>query len=287
MSRLKIKARAKINLTLDVIQRRNDGYHDVKMIMQTVDLYDTLVLDKGFSGIQIITNLSYLPVNEKNIAYKAAKLFFDKNNIINSGITISIKKRIPVSAGLAGGSTDAAAVLIAMNKIYKTELSTEELCELGKQLGSDVPYCIIGGTALAEGRGEIITRLPPMPTATIVLAKPPFSVSTPSIYGKLDVANITNHPDTEGAINAIYNKDINGIAKRMYNVLENVTAREHDIINRVKNIMLGNGAIGSIMSGSGPTVFGIFEHEVSAQKTIAKLRRIVKDIFMVNTYNNN
>ncbi len=192
-----------------------------------------------------------------------------------------------MAAGLAGGSTDAAAVLIAMNKMFKTGLSNEQLCEMGKQLGSDVPYCIIGGTALAEGRGEILTLLPAMPSAKIVLAKPPFSVSTPDVYGKLDIKGITNHPDTEGTINAIYNKDIIGISQRMYNVLETITARDHDIINRIKNIMLGNGATGAVMSGSGPTVFGIFEHEVSAQKALGKLRRIVKDIFLVNTYNSN
>ncbi len=285
MNKMEVKARAKINLTLDILNKREDNYHNVKMIMQTVELYDTLYLQKNSTGIEIETNLPYLPVDQTNLAYKAAKLFFEKTNIYGQGIKIKIQKNIPVSAGLAGGSTDAAAVLVTMNKMYKTGLVTEQLMELGRQLGADVPYCILGGTVLAEGIGDMLTLLPPMPESIIVLAKPPISVSTEYVYSRVNVDEILIHPDTEGVINAIYNKDIIGIAKRMYNVMENITAKEHTIINRIKNIMMGNGALGAIMSGSGPTVFGIFEHDISAQKAVSKLRIITKDIFVVNTYN--
>ncbi len=285
MNKMELKARAKINLTLDILNKRADHYHNVKMIMQTVDLYDTLYLQKKNTGVEIETNLPYLPVDQRNLAYKAAKLFYEKTNIYGQGIKIKIEKKIPVSAGLAGGSTDAATVLLAMNKMYKTGLNTEELMELGRQLGADVPYCILGGTVLAEGIGDMLTLLPPMPESIIVLAKPPISVSTEYVYSCVDVDNILIHPDTEGVINAIYNQDVVGIAKRMYNVMEKITAKEHSIIYRIKNIMLGNGALGAIMSGSGPTVFGIFEHEISAQKAVSKLRTMTKDIFVVNTYN--
>ncbi|WHH61711.1 4-(cytidine 5'-diphospho)-2-C-methyl-D-erythritol kinase [Petroclostridium sp. X23] len=284
---MEIKARAKINITLDVLSKREDGYHNVKMIMQTVDLYDTLHLEKTDSGITVSTNLPYLPTDKRNIAYKAAQLFFSTLNIDTAGIKINIHKRIPVAAGLAGGSTDAAAVLIGLNKIFKTELTTDELKVLGGRLGADVPYCILGGTALAEGIGDVITLLPPMPNTIIVLAKPPVSVSTAYVYGKLNVEGITIRPDTEAVINAIYNKDLMGITKGMYNVLEAVTTKEHRIINRIKNIMLGSGALNAMMSGSGPTVFGVFDHEVSARKAVNKLRTIVSDIFVVNTYNSN
>ncbi len=287
MNKMEIKARAKINLTLDVLSKRPDGYHNVKMIMQTIDLYDTVYVRKGGSGIHVRTNLPYLPVDDKNIAFKAARLFLDTMGIVKDGVEINIQKKIPVAAGLAGGSTDAAAVLIAMNKMFNAGLHTEQLMKMGRQLGADVPYCIMGGTALAEGVGDILTLLPAMPSTIVVLAKPPISVSTEHIYSRLNVDHIVAHPDTEGAINAIYNQDIVGITRRMHNVLEAVTVKEHRIVNRIKNIMLGSGALGAIMSGSGPTVFGIFEHEVSAQKAVNKLRMIVKDIFVVNTYNSN
>ena len=287
MNKMEIKARAKINLTLDVLSKRPDGYHNVKMIMQTIDLYDTVYVRKGGSGIHVRTNLPYLPVDDKNIAFKAARLFLDTMGIVKDGVEINIQKKIPVAAGLAGGSTDAAAVLIAMNKMFNAGLHTEQLMKMGRQLGADVPYCIMGGTALAEGVGDILTLLPAMPTTIVVLAKPPISVSTEHIYSRLNVDHIVAHPDTEGAINAIYNQDIVGITRRMHNVLEAVTVKEHRIVNRIKNIMLGSGALGAIMSGSGPTVFGIFEHEVSAQKAVNKLRMIVKDIFVLNTYNSN
>jgi len=285
MNRMEINARAKINITLDVLNKREDGYHNVKMIMQTINLYDTLYLEKTEHGIEVKTNLPYLPTDSRNLAYKAAQLFFDAVQMPEAGIKINIYKRIPVAAGLAGGSTDAAAVLIAMNKMYRAGFTTDQLMNMGKKLGADVPYCIMGGTVLAEGIGDILTLLPSMPPTVIVLAKPPISISTAYVYNNLRVDSIQCRPDTEKVINAIYNKDIIGIAKGMYNVLETVTAREHKVINRIKNIMLGNGALGSIMSGSGPTVFGIFEHEVNARKAVTKLRTITKDVFVVSTYN--
>ena len=288
MRKMEIKARAKINLTLDVLRKRPDGYHDVKMVMQTVDLYDVLTLQSNQNGrITVHTNLPYLPTGDKNIAYQAAQMFFEHTTITNKGLHIDISKNIPVAAGLAGGSTDAASVLIALNSMYEIGLSISELIKMGKQLGADVPYCIMGGTALAEGVGEVLTSLPPMPRAVVVLAKPPISVSTEQVYKQLDINKITNRPDTEGAINAIYNGDLMGLTKRMHNVLEAVTAKEHRIINRIKNIMLGSEALSAIMSGSGPTVLGIFEHEICAQKAVTKLRKIVKEVFVVNTYQSN
>ncbi len=285
---MEIKARAKINLTLDVLRKRPDGYHDVKMIMQTVDLYDIIKLNCNQNGyITMCTNLSYLPTGNKNIAYQAAQVFYEHTAIKNEGLHIDIYKNIPVSAGLAGGSTDAAAVLIALNSIYETRLSESELMHMGKQLGADVPYCIMGGTALAEGIGDVLTRLPAMPPTTIVLAKPPISVSTLQVYKQLQLDRIVNRPDTDGAIDAIYNQDIIGIAKRMHNVLEAVTAKEHRIVNRIKNVMLGSEALNAIMSGSGPTVIGVFGNDICAQKAVMKLRKIVKEVFVVKTYQSN
>ncbi|NLY42779.1 MAG: 4-(cytidine 5'-diphospho)-2-C-methyl-D-erythritol kinase [Clostridiaceae bacterium] len=284
---MEIKSRAKVNITLDVVNKRDDGYHNIRMIMQTIDLYDVLYLEKIAHGIELKTNLPYLPVNKKNIAYKAARLFFDTLGIENEGIRINIKKNIPVSAGLAGGSTNAAAVLVAMNKMYGTGLKTEQLMEMGKKLGADVPYCILGGTALAEGIGDVLTPLPPIPNMLMVLAKPPVSVSTASVYKQLNINTIMARPDTEGVIHAIYNQDVKSIAKGMYNVLEEVTAKRHPVINTIKRIMLDSGALGAIMSGSGPTVFGVFEDKVSARKAVSRLEKVASDIFIVNTYNSN
>ena len=260
---VRMRAHGKINLGLDVIRKREDGYHEVRMIMQQVGLYDAVDItrlgvigDKRTIGIE--TNLRYLPVNENNLAYKAAQLLMDEFNIQDS-INIKIKKMIPVAAGMAGGSADAAAVLKGINKMFGLGLSEEELKVRGVTLGADIPYCISGGTALAEGIGEELTMLPPMPPCYIVLAKPGISVSTKMVYGNLSVDKIEKHPDIDGMIEAIKENDLFKMASKLGNVLEEVTLKEYQVISDIKKMMIDMGAINSIMSGSGPTVFGIFD----------------------------
>ncbi len=286
MKSIKIKSRAKVNITLDVLNKRDDGYHDVKMIMQTIALSDDIYIERIRRGIYLKTNLPYLPTNEKNIAYKAAQLFFKSADIDNVGIRINIYKRIPVAAGLAGGSSNAAAVLIALNKMFKTEYSKEKLIKIGKELGADVPYCIIGGTVLAEGIGNIFTLLPLMPRSIIVLAKPNVRLSTAKVYQSLNCDKIQKRPNTGMVINAIYNQDKEMIAKEMYNVLEEKLANEHKVIGKIKRIMIEDGALGAIMSGSGPTVFGIFNNEIDAYKATKRLSKITRDVFVTHTIAN-
>lgn len=258
-----MRAHGKINLGLDVIKKREDGYHEVRMIMQQVGLYDAVDIQRigpliGERQITIETNLRYLPANENNLAYKAADLLMEEFNIQES-IHIKIKKMIPVSAGMAGGSTDAAAVLKGINKMFCLNLSEEELKKRGVLLGADIPYCISGGTALAEGIGEVLTVLNPMPACYIVLAKPGIGVSTKFVYGNLKVDEIKSHPDIDGIIEAINSGDVKGMAKKLGNVLEEVTMEEYPVIEQIKQDMKNMGAINAIMSGSGPTVFGIFD----------------------------
>lgn len=259
MDTIILRAKAKINLTLDVVGKRENGYHDLRMIMQTINLYDTIKVKKTKTpGIRIENNLAWLPTDEKNIAYKAAQLFLTETGI-KSGIYISIFKRIPVAAGLAGGSSNAAAVLIGLNKIFETELTKKQLMEMGLKLGADVPFCILRGTALAEGIGEELTALPSLPYTHVLLAKPNVSVSTASVYKGLDINNIQNHPDTDEVVEAIKAGNRNFVIHNMKNVLEEVTIKMHPQIQAIKEDMLKQGAIGTMMSGSGPTVFGIFE----------------------------
>ncbi len=257
-----LQAPAKINLTLDVLSKREDGYHEVKMIMETVSLYDTINITKA-EGISLKCNLPYVPVDEKNIAYKAAVLFFEKSGI-NGGANINIYKRIPVAAGLAGGSTDGAAVLKGLNKIYGSPFEYNDLVEIASKLGADVPYCINGRPVLAEGIGEKITPLGNMPKTYCILVKPSISLSTKWVYSELDAKKITIHPNTEGAISDIKNGDILALSKKMYNVLEEVSASKYSVISEIKSKLLDLGALGSIMSGSGPTVFGLFDDEKKA-----------------------
>ncbi len=284
MDKIILNSYAKVNITLDVERKREDGYHDVKMIMQSVSLCDRITIKKS-DIIKITTNLKFLPVNEKNIAYKAAALFMDKIGA-TGGAEIDIYKRIPVSAGLAGGSSNAAAVLVGLNKLYGNPFSKEELLDLGGQLGSDVPFCIMGGTALSEGRGEILTPLPEISRNTFILiAKPPVHVSTASVYGGLNASKITERPDTAGCISAIENGDTRGIAMRMYNVLETVTAGEHPVINELKLKMIQLGALGSVMSGSGPSVIGIFANKTDAFNAKKELSKTVRDVFVTHAVN--
>ena len=283
-NRAMVRSYAKINLTLDVLGKRPNGYHDVKMIMQTVSLYDLVLVDRTDNGISISTNLRYLPVNEKNIAYKAALAFFERTNI-NGGCKIMIHKNIPVAAGLAGGSGNAAAVLCALDRLYNTNLSQKELMALGATLGADVPYCIMGGTALAEGIGEILTPLPDVPKSVILMVKPPISVSTGAIYEAIDSADIANRPDTDGMINAIKSGDVSAIAGNLSNVMGTVTENIHPIVGGIRRKMILNGALGSVMSGSGPTVFGIFADYDTAKKSHDSFYYQFKEVYIVSTAN--
>lgn len=275
---VRVRAYGKINLGLDVQRKREDGYHEVRMIMQQVGLYDGIDIRRlGLSAdnkryIEIETNLRYLPVNENNLAYKAAELLMDEFGIMES-IHIKIRKLIPVAAGMAGGSSDAAAVMKGINRMFQLHLSRKELMERGVKLGADVPYCIMGGTALAEGIGEKLTRIAPMPPCHIVLAKPGINVSTKLVYGALDANQITNHPDIDGLIEKIKQKDLSGMCAKMGNVLADVTEEMHPVITEIKEEMISEGAVGAMMSGSGPTVFGIFSDEKKAMRCYEKLKK--------------
>lgn len=273
---------AKINLTLDVLGRRDNGYHDVEMIMQSVSLFDLLIIDKSYGGISVRTNLHYLPENDKNIAYKAAQAFFDYTHI-KSSVRIMIHKNIPVAAGLAGGSGNGAAVLCAMNKLYGTALSNKELCMLGASLGADVPYCIMGGTTLASGIGEILRPIEKAPKMHILLVKPPVNISTAAIYEAIDSAEITHHPDNDAMRRAIASEDIHGIAENLCNVMESVTVKQCPVIGAIKQKMHSGGAIGTLMSGSGPTVFGIFDNYKKAKRSHDTFSRQYKDVFLTET----
>ena len=287
MSELKLKAMAKINLGLDVTGVREDGYHEVKMIMQSIYLYDRIFLKlTKRPEIKIKTNLAYLPANENNLAYKAAKLLFDEFEV-RAGVKIEIQKYIPVAAGMAGGSTDAAAVLFGLNKLLKLGLSQEELMARGVKLGADVPYCIMRGTALAEGIGEKLTALPKMLPCTILIAKPPIAVSTKFVYEHLKLDEHTIHPDIDGLIGDLKKRDLTALAGHMGNLLETVTVGEYPVIDEIKKTMRESGAIGAMMSGSGPTVFGIFPDENAAEKAAGKIKnkQLAKQTYITRPYN--
>lgn len=287
MDRIELKALGKINLGLDVLGRRENGYHDVRMVMQTLYLYDNVTLiKKEEPGIEIESNLYFLPKDSGNIAWKAANLLMEEFNI-PGGIKIILNKYIPVAAGMAGGSSNAAAVLYGMNKMYKLGLSQQELMDRGVKLGADVPYCIMRGTVLAEGIGEILSPLPPMPKCQILIAKPPVSVSTKAIYEAIDSKEIEDHPDIDGIIEGLKKQDLNKIASSMGNVLEKVTIDMHPEIAQIKDCMLENGALGAMMSGSGPTVFGIFRSRRAAQEAYEKVKAqgIAKQVYVTGVHN--
>lgn len=293
MDKMQLKALAKINLGLDVLRRREDGYHDVRMIMQTVRIFDRLALVKqDKEGIRVRTNLYYLPANENNLVYKAANLLFEEFDI-RGGLSIDLKKYIPVAAGMAGGSSDAAAVLYGLNRMYGLGLSQEQLMERGVKIGADVPYCIMRGTALAEGIGEKLTPLPPMPPCNILVAKPGISVSTKYVYENLHANDLKleQHPDIDGILDALKKQDLRSMAEclRDGNVLETVTAEAYPVISRLKATMEENGAAVALMSGSGPTVFGIYEDRMQARRAMAAIRksRLAKQLFLTTPYNNN
>lgn len=287
MEKMELRALGKINLGLDVLGRRENGYHDVRMVMQTVYLYDLITLKKKEEpGIELTTNLSFLPVNENNLAYRAAKLLMDEFGL-PGGLLIRLEKHIPVAAGMAGGSSNAAAVLYGMNRLFSLGLTEKELMERGVTLGADVPYCILRGTVLAEGIGEILTPLPPMPRCQILLAKPPVNVSTRMVYEKLDACQIVNHPDIDGLIRGLQDQDLGKVASSMENVLEEVTIGEYPVIDEIKRIMRESGALNAMMSGSGPTVFGIYADRAKARAAAARIReqKLAKQVYVTNVHN--
>lgn len=287
MDSIRLKARAKINLGLDVLGKRADGYHEVRMIMQTIGIYDRLIIKKiPEDDIRITSSLFFLPVNENNLIYKAAKLLKDEYGI-KEGVEVDLNKFIPVAAGMAGGSTDAASTLFGLNRLFNLRLSQTKLMELGVRIGADVPYCIMRGTALAEGIGEKLTRLEPMPHTWIVVAKPPINVSTRLVYESLDMSGVKEHPDIDGIIDAISRQDVRGVAAKMGNVLEGVTVPLYPVIDSIKRSMLERGAIGAMMSGSGPTVFGIFPDRETALDCQAALKKQgeARQIYITETFN--
>lgn len=288
MDEINLKALAKINLSLDVVRRREDGYHEVRMIMQTINLYDKLEIKKSDEpGIQITTNSSFLPTNENNLVYKAADLLKKEFNI-QEGISIYLHKYIPVAAGMAGGSSDAAAVLYGVNKLFDLKLSQKELQQRGVKIGADVPYCLMRGTALAEGIGEKLTKLPPAPNCYVVIAKPGISVSTKYVYENLHANELQYHPDVDGMIAQMKEGNLRGMAEKMGNVLETVTIKEYPVIEDIKNSMKENGAMNAMMSGSGPTVFGLFETEQAAKQAYLALEQKpeVKRLYITTMFHN-
>lgn len=285
MNEIRLHAYAKVNLGLDVLRRREDGYHDVRMVMQNVDLYDKVSIKKiKTKEIILKTNLTYLPIDENNLVYRACKLLMDEFDI-QSGVYIDLYKFIPVAAGMAGGSADAAATLYGMNELFNLNLTIEQLMERGVKLGADIPFCLMGGTVLAEGIGEKLTRLKDCPKTYMVVAKPPFSVSTKFVYENLKLDDNTKHPDIDGILKAIEEQDIYGVCSRLENVLETVTAKQYPDIETIKKTMRDNGALNSLMSGSGPTVFGVFDDEEKAKKCNELLRnnKLVKTCYVVKT----
>lgn len=286
MNNILLKANAKINLSLDVLGKRDDGYHEVKMIMQSINLHDDVYIeitdDYTDDGIYISCNKPWIPTGSGNIAYKAAKLIKKKYEI-KKGIKIKIIKNIPVSAGLAGGSTDAAAVIKGINKLFSLNLDNKEMMELGKTIGADVPFCITGGTVLSEGIGEVLTPVRSFRNVNIVLVKPKVSVSTAWVYKNLDLNNISERPDIPLILDAIEKEDIGCVAKNMKNVLEAVTAKKHQVIEEIKEKLINFGALGSMMSGSGPTVFGIFENKEKARLAYVKMKNSKCECFMAET----
>ncbi len=266
MNTIYLKAYAKINLALDVLRRRPDGYHEVRMIMQSVRLHDRLhIAVTRTPGIRLRTNLDFLPTNENNLVYAAANLFFEQFPQ-SCGVNIQLDKRIPVSAGMAGGSTDAAATLFGLNRLFQTGLSLSNLQELGVKLGADIPYCLLRGTALSEGIGEILTPLPPAPPCHVLLVKPPVNISTRHVYEHLTLDETTRHPDIDGMIGAIRRGSLPDTAALLSNVLEAVTRREYPAIADIEDTMREFGALNALMSGSGPTVFGLFADRQKAEK---------------------
>ncbi len=283
MEKYHIKAYAKINLGLDVVKRLPNGYHQVKMILQTVDIFDSLTLERTGSGITLTTDSSELSVGRDNLICRAAELMREKYHF-TEGIHIHLEKKIPIAAGMAGGSTDAAAAMKGISRLLGLDAPLPQLMEYGVAIGADVPFCIMGGTALADGIGDILTALPPAPDCVLLIAKPDISVSTKYVYEHLDAAGLKFHPDIDGMRAAIETGSLQGILDRMGNVLETVTIPAHPVIDTIKRRMRELGAVNSLMSGSGPTVFGIFLDEQAAKLAGEQLQAesLAKQIFVTN-----
>ena len=284
---MRLKAYGKINLGLDVVRKRDDGYHEVRMVMQNVGIFDRLEFEKCEKGkIEITTNLSFLPADQDNLIYKAAKLMIDTYGI-EEGIKIHLEKHIPVSAGMAGGSSDAAATFVGMNNLFKLGLSTKKLQEIGVKLGADIPYCIMRGTALSEGIGEILTPIKPMVKCPIIIAKPSISISTKYVYENLRANELEYHPDIDRMVQEIKDGNLYGIAECMGNVLETVSCVKYPVIEDIKNNLKENGALNALMSGSGPTVFALFDDENVAKKAFDELKKtgLAKNVFLTEPVN--
>lgn len=283
MSGAVVPARAKLNLSIDVLQRRPDGYHDLKMVMQTVELADELYLELREPGyFHAETNLSFLPSDGRNVAIKAAKAFFEEAGI-ESGVYMKIEKRIPVCAGLGGGSSDAAAVIRALNEMTGSPLGRERLLKVATEAGSDVPFCLVGGTALVEGRGELITPLPPLPDIPVVICMPRFNCQTPALFARLDRIRTRCRPDTEGLVDAVKAGDIQGVARRMYNVFEDVLdTHGSKEVSEIKRFLLEHGALSTLMSGSGSAVYGIFTDGDEAVKAAKGARSVSRSVFLTS-----
>ena len=282
---MRVEAHAKLNLTLDVLGKRPDGYHDLRMMMQSVELADVLDVEYNGAGeLRVSTNLHFLPNNEKNLAAQAALRWWEARGQTGRGLDITIEKHIPVCAGLAGGSSDAAAVLRALNGMEDACLPSEAVARIGALVGSDVPYCVMGGTALAEGRGEVLTPLPALPKCWAVLCKPEFSISTPALFARIDSVRLRCRPDTQGAIAALEAGDLAGVARRMYNVFEDALPdRQRARVNDMKNVLIQCGALGASMSGTGPTAFGLFDGEGLAREALERLRDFGGEVFLTQT----
>ena len=282
---MEILAPAKLNLTLDVLGKRPDGYHEMRMVMQSVSLADRITLaDNGGQGLRVRSSLHFLPLGERNLAGKAVLAFYAALGREPRGLDIALDKRVPVCAGMAGGSSDAAAVLRALNELEGSPFPPAELAHVGEAVGSDVPYCVLGGTALAEGRGEVLTPLPPLPRCWAVVCKPDFPISTPELFARIDSQRIRRRPDTAGVLAALETGDLPGVARRMYNVFEDVLPpRRRERVSSIRNALIQLGALGACMTGTGPTVFGLFEEEAPARCAAETLAQDYRETFLTQT----
>lgn len=278
---MRLRALAKINLGLDILRKREDGYHEVRMIMQTIQMYDVLEIRRVKKpGISLSVNYPYIPNDERNLVYKAAKLLMDEFQV-KSGVDIRLEKFIPVAAGMAGGSSDAAAALVGINRLFKLGLSEKDLMDRAVNIGADVPYCVMRGTALAEGIGEKLTRITPVPDCFVLIGKPGINVSTKAAYESLQLDKITTHPDIDGMIKDIECGNLLAMTEKMGNVFEPGIIGKYPVIGEIKELMEANGALKAMMSGSGPTVFGIFDDRKKMEAAAAALResRLAKTVF--------